>query len=127
MIGLKNRNGFRAIVYKCVDGKVEDCVVSAEDATSLALEGWHLSPSRAHPEEAMRDNNAFILQTDMINTDRMRMINLPMISNKESLEETAKRWLGIRLNRKHNLRSMKQRMIKSAMSQGIWEDSDGNS
>ena len=39
----------------------------------------------------------------------------------------AKRWLGIQLNPKHKVRSMKQRMVKRAMALGIWEDSDGNS
>lgn len=128
MIGLKNRKGYRAIVYKNFERSgVESRIVSAEDAPELAVDGWHLSPSKAHPDEEMRENAAFIEQSDMIATDRMRMINLPMIKDKDALKETASRWLGIKLNPKHKLRSMKERMITHAKSMGVWEDSDGNS
>ena len=121
MFGFADRLGFRAIIYKCVEGQVKDRIVTAIDAAELALEGWSLSPAKAHPEEAMRDNSEYVQQCDMINTDRMRMINLPMISEKEALKETAERWLGLKLNPKHNLRSMKQRMVTTAKSMGVWE------
>ena len=88
MFGFADRLGFRAIIYKCVEGKVTDRIVTAIDAAELALEGWSLSPAKAHPEEAMRDNMEYVQQCDMINTDRMRMINLPMITQKEALRET---------------------------------------
>lgn len=127
MFGFKDRTGFKAIVYKNVDGVVVDRVVEAEEAVDLAVDGWSMSPASAHPDEDIRNNEAFIEQAGMIGTDRMRMLNLPMIKDKEVLQETAKRWLGIKLNPKHNVRSMKERMIACAKREGVWEDSDGNS
>ena len=121
MFGFADRLGFRAIVYKNIDGKVKDRIVTAIDAATLAVDGWCLSPAKAHPEEAMQNNMEYVQQCDMINTDRMRMINLPMISEKEALRETAHRWLGLELNPKHNLRSMKQRMMRTAKAKGVWE------
>ncbi len=127
MFGLKDRFGYRVIVYKNIDGEVFDRVVTQEEAVDLSVDGWSLSPSQAHPDPAMRENKEYREQVDMIGTDRMRMLNLPAIKDKEVLTEVSKRWLGIKLNPKHNVRSMKERMVKTAMKLGVWEDSDGNS
>jgi len=126
MFGAKDRTEYRALIYKNIDGEAFSRVVTREEAVDLEFEGWDLSPASAHPDPAMRANPEYRELVDMVGTDRIRMLNLPAIKKKEILSETAKRWLGIRLNPKHNLRSMKKRMVQRAMSLGVWEDSDGN-
>jgi len=127
MLGFKDRVGYRSIVYKYVDGEVTDKVVHADEVVDAKLKGWHLSPSQAHPDPDYCDNPCFVDISDQINVDRVRMLNLPMIKNKDALVETSERWLDIKINRKHKLKDIKKRMVKTAMKLGVWEDADGNS